>query len=211
MNISTIMDILTRDAPPLILQHLVLVVVSLSFALAIAIPAGILLTRPNMRPHSNKVIAFFNTAQGVPSLAVIALFLKFLGIGIVPSIVALSLYGLLPIAQNTIAGISSIDPGILESARGMGMPKHQVLTKVELPLALPVIVAGVQTSAVLIVGTAAIAQLIGAGGLGRLIFTGISQFRPELTLIGASLAAVMAIAFDRILAALNRRLTQYYK
>ncbi len=211
MNISTIIDILINDVPPLILQHLMLVIVSLTIALIIAIPTGIALTRSGMRQHSDKIIAIFNTAQGVPSLAVIAIFLKFLGIGVMPSIVALSLYGLLPIAQNTIAGINSIDYDILESARGVGMPKSKVLLKVELPLALPIIIAGVQTSAVLIVGTATIAQLIGAGGLGRLIFTGISQFRPELTLIGASLAAFMAIIFDRSLGILNKKLTQNYK
>lgn len=209
MTIEILKEILFQDAPPLIMQHLFLVVVSLSIALMVAIPAGVLLTRPALKPHADKIIAIFNTAQGVPSLAIIAIFLKFLGIGVVPSIVALSIYGLLPIAQNTIAGINSIDPGILEAARGIGMPKSKVLMKVELPLALPIIMAGVQTSAVLIVGTAAIAQLIGAGGLGRLIFTGISQFRPELTLIGAALAAAMAILFDRSLALLNKRLTKY--
>ena len=211
MDISTITKILIHDSPPLILQHLKLVLISLSFALIIALPAGVLLTRQKMRPHADKMIAILNTAQGIPSLAIIAIFLKFLGIGIVPSIVALSLYGLLPIAQNTIAGINSINPEILEAARGIGMPKSKVLYKVELPLALPIIIAGIQTSAVLIVGTAAIAQLIGAGGLGYLIFTGISQFRPELTLIGAALSALMAITFDWSLATLNKKLTHYYK
>ncbi len=91
------------------------------------------------------------------------------------------------------------------------MSKNKILYKIEIPLALPIIIAGIQTSAVLIVGTAAIAQLIGAGGLGYLIFTGISQFRPELTLIGASLSALMAITFDWSLAALNKRLTHYYR
>lgn len=210
MTIENIMDILTQDAPILIKQHLIIVLISLSIALLIAIPAGILLTRNKMKPYANKIIMILNTAQGVPSLAVIAIFLKFLGIGFVPSIVALSLYGLLPIAQNTIAGINSIEPGIIESARGMGMPKYQVLYKVEIPLALPIIVAGIQTSAVLIVGTAAIAQLIGAGGLGKLIFTGISQFRPELTIIGAGLAAIMAITFDKTLGLVKNKLTKHY-
>lgn len=210
MTIETLIDILQNDAPPLIAQHLMIVIVSLTIAIVVALPVGILLTREKFKSHADKIIAVLNTAQGVPSLAVIAIFLKFLGIGYVPSIVALSIYGLLPIAQNTIAGINSIEPGILESARGVGMPKRLVLFKIELPLALPIIMAGVQTSAVLIVGTAAIAQLIGAGGLGKLIFTGISQFRPELTIIGASLAALMAIVFDKGLGALKNRLTKNY-
>jgi len=210
MTVEIILDILRNDAPRLVAQHLTIVLISLSIAIGIAIPVGILLTREALKPHANKIIAILNTAQGVPSLAVIAIFLKFLGIGLVPSIVALSLYGLLPIAQNTIAGINSIDPGIIESARGVGMPKRLVLLKVELPLALPIIMAGVQTSAVLVVGTAAVAQLIGAGGLGKLIFTGISQFRPELTIIGAALAAIMAIGFDRGLGALKNKLTKHY-
>lgn len=210
MTIEILIDILQNDAPPLIAQHLMIVIVSLTIAIAVALPVGILLTREKFKPHADKMIAVLNTAQGVPSLAVIAIFLKFLGIGYVPSIVALSIYGLLPIAQNTIAGINSIEADILESARGVGMPKHLVLLKIELPLALPIIMAGVQTSAVLIVGTAAIAQLIGAGGLGKLIFTGISQFRPELTIIGASLSALMAIVFDKGLEALKNRLTKNY-
>lgn len=207
---NKIIQILTTEAPELFVQHLVLVLISLGIALVVALPMGVLLTRKRFKPHANKIIAVLNTAQGVPSLAIIAIFLKFLGIGIVPSIVALSLYGLLPIAQNTIAGLSSIDPDILESARGIGMSKRKVLFDVELPLALPVIIAGMQTSAVLIVGTAAIAQLIGAGGLGKLIFTGISQFRPELTLIGAGLSAIMAIAFDKGLGFINKRMTHSY-
>jgi osmoprotectant transport system permease protein len=210
MSFDLIKDILLNEAPPLVGQHLFIVLISLAIAIVIAIPVGILLTRRMFRPYATQIIAVLNTAQGVPSLAVIAIFLKLLGIGLIPSIVALSLRGLLPIAQNTIAGISSVDQNIVEAARGVGMPKGQVLRKVEIPLALPIIIAGVQTSAVLIVGTAAIAQLIGAGGLGKLIFTGISTFRPELTLIGASLAALMAIVFDRGLDLMKKQLTKNY-
>lgn len=210
MSFDMIFDVLKNEAPTLVGEHLFIVLVSLGISIAVALPLGILLTRKAFRPHENKIIAVLNTAQGVPSLAVIAIFLKVLGIGLVPSIFALSLRGLLPIAQNTVAGINNVDSGVVESARGMGMPKFQVLTKVELPLALPIIIAGIQTSAVLIVGTAAIAQLIGAGGLGKLIFTGISQFRPELTIIGASLAALMAITFDKGLGALKTKLTKHY-
>ena len=205
-----IIDILVNEAPELVQQHLTIVLISLGIALIIAIPSGILLTREKLKPYSNKIIAILNTAQGVPSLAVIAIFLKFLGIGFIPSVVALTLYGLLPIVQNTIAGLSSIDADILESAKGVGLSKRDVLFKVEIPLALPVIIAGIQTSSVLIVGTAAIAQLIGAGGLGKLIFTGISQFRPELTVMGAGLSALMAICFDRGLEVINRQLTKKY-
>ena len=132
---NEIIDILVNETPELIQQHLIIVLISLGIALFISIPSGILLTREKFKPYSNKIIAILNTAQGVPSLAVIAIFLKFLGIGFVPSIVALSLYGLLPIVQNTIAGINSIDGDILESAKGIGLSKKEVLMKVELPLA----------------------------------------------------------------------------
>lgn len=211
METVSIFDILTKEAPEHILQHFKLVLISLNIAILIAIPIGILLTRENFKKHSSKVIAILNTAQGVPSLAIVAIFLRILGIGIVPSIVALSLYGLLPIVQNTVVGINNINPEIIESARGVGMPDKKILYKIEIPLALPIIIAGIQTSSVLVVGTAAIADLIGAGGLGRLIFLGISHFLPNYTLVGASLCALMAILFDQFFRILNNKLTKKYK
>ncbi len=211
METISIFDILTKEAPEHILQHLKLVLISLNIAILIAVPTGVLLTRKSFKKYSSKVIAVLNTAQGVPSLAIVAIFLNILGIGIVPSIVALTLYGLLPIAQNTVAGINNINYEVIEAAKGVGMSDKQVLYKIELPLALPIIIAGIQTSSVLIVGTAAIAELIGAGGLGRMIFLGITHFLPKYTLVGALLCAVMAIIFDQFFRILNIKLTRNYK
>lgn len=211
MEAISIFDILTKEAPEHILQHLKLVLISLNIAILIAVPTGVLLTRKSFKKYSSKVIAVLNTAQGVPSLAIVAIFLNILGIGIVPSIVALTLYGLLPIAQNTVAGINNINYEVIEAAKGVGMSDKQVLYKIELPLALPIIIAGIQTSSVLIVGTAAIAELIGAGGLGRMIFLGITHFLPKYTLVGALLCAVMAIIFDQFFRILNIKLTRNYK
>ncbi len=210
MDISGIYEVLQEFGLILLKQHLILVGISLILAIIIALPLGIIFTRKPFKKWLPQIIAVLNTAQGVPSLAVVAIFLPILGVGFIPSIVALTLYGLLPIARNTIAGINAIDPDIMEAAKGMGMPTKSVLWKIELPLAMPVIVAGIQTSSVLIVGTAAIAQLIGGGGLGRLIFTGISRFNPTLTLTGSLMAAGIAIILDRVIGFIQRRLASSY-
>lgn len=194
----------------LLKQHLFLVFVSLAIATVIAIPLGIIMTRGTLRKYMSQILAVLNTAQGIPSLAVVAIFLPIMGIGVVPSIFALTIYALLPMARNTIAGIEDIDPDILEAARGMGMPAKKVFWKVEFPLALPVIIAGMQTAAVLTVGTAAIAQLIGGGGLGRLIFTGINHFKPALTLTGSVICAAIAIILDRGLGVINHIISAPY-
>lgn len=210
MNLNAFYEVFQEFGFSLLKQHLILVGISLSIAIIIALPLGILITRHPFKRWLPQFIAVLNTAQGVPSLAVVAIFLPILGIGFLPSIVALTLYGLLPIARNTIAGINSIDPDILEAAKGMGMQPKRILLKIELPLAMPVIVAGIQTSSVLIVGTAAIAELIGGGGLGRLIFTGISRFNPTLTLTGSLMAAGIAIILDKFIGFIQRRLSSLY-
>lgn len=204
-------NVLKTDAGPQIIRHLQLVFTSVFTAIIIALPAGIVLTRPRFKAWSSKILAFFNVAQGLPSLAVVAIFLPIMGIGFLPSIIALTVYALLPILRNTIAGINSIDPDIIEAARGMGMPGKKVLLSIELPLALPVITAGIQTSAVVTVGTAVIADLIGGGGLGRLIFTGISMFDPVKILAGSVLAALIAIALDQSFDLIHKRVLTPYK
>ena len=211
-NWSRVLEVLqtskaTLDVKLLLMQHLKLVGISLAIAVIIALPVGIMLTRPGFKRFLPRVMGILNISQGIPSLAVVAIFLPLAGIGTFPSIMALTLYALLPIARNAIAGIEAIDPNIIESARGMGMPASKVFWKVELPLALPVIMSGIQTAAVVTVGTATIADLIGGGGLGRLIFTGLSFFEPELIFLGSALAAVIAIVIDQLLSLVNRLLT----
>ncbi len=204
MNWERLIEVVRQEGLQLTAQHLELVGISLSIAIVVAIPVGILVTRPPFNKWSLQILAFLNTAQGVPSLAVVAIFLPIMGIGRVPSLFALTIYALLPIARNVIAGIEGVDPDVLEAARGMGMSRGRVLTRIELPLALPVIIAGIQTSAVLTVGTATLAHLIAGGGLGRLIFSGISMHRPDYIIAGSLMTAALAILIDQVIGLIHR-------
>lgn len=210
MNWEQLIVVIQQEGLQLVIQHLELVGISLSVAVATALPVGILVTRPPFNRRAPEILAFLNTAQGVPSLAVVAIFLPIMGIGRTPSLFALTIYALLPIARNTIAGIEGVDPDVLEAARGMGMPPRRVLTRIELPLALPVIVAGIQTSAVLTVGTATLAHLIAGGGLGRLIFSGISMHRPEYIIAGSLMTAALAILADQVIGLIHRWISARY-
>lgn len=191
-------QIFLNEGMYLMIEHLQLVGIAVSAAIIIALPSGILLSRDIMQDYTGKIIAVFNVAQGLPSLAIIALFIPLLGIGFFPAVTALTIYALLPIVRNTIAGINDVEDEIIEAARGMGMTSFQVLYKIELPLALPIIIAGIQTAAVITVGTAVISNLIGAGGLGQLIFTGLVRFDTQKILLGSILSAIIAIIIDRL-------------
>jgi len=173
---------------------------TVSIAILIALPSGILLSRDIMKKYTGKIIAIFNVAQGLPSLAIIALFLPLLGIGFFPAVTALTIYALLPIVRNTIAGINNVEDDIIEAAKGMGMTPFLVLYKVKLPLALPFIIAGIQTAAV-------ISNLIGAGGLRELIFTGLVRFDTKKILLGSGLSAIIAIVIDRSFELLEKKLS----
>lgn len=179
------------------LEHLWLVGASLTLAIAIGVPLGIALTRkPAMR---GPVLGFANVVQTIPSLALFGFLipLPFVGgIGARTAIVALVLYGLLPIIRNTYTGIGSLDPSILEAARGMGMTETQLLFMVELRLAAPVILAGIRIAAVLAVGIATIAAAIGGGGLGEFIFRGVAMVNHAVILAGAVPAALLALLAD---------------
>ena len=203
---NEIWQIFLNEGIALMIEHLQLVGLAVSAAIIIALPSGILLSRDIMKDYTGKIISVFNVAQGLPSLAIIALFLPLLGIGFVPAVTALTIYALLPIVRNTIAGINNVEDEIIEAARGMGMNSFQVLYKVELPLALPIIIAGIQTASVVTVGTAVISNLIGAGGLGQLIFTGLVRFDTRKILLGSILSAIIAIIIDRLFDLLEKML-----
>jgi len=203
---NEIWRIFLNEGIALMIEHLQLVGVAVSAAIIIALPSGILLSRDIMKDYTGKIISVFNVAQGLPSLAIIALFLPLLGIGFIPAVTALTIYALLPIVRNTIAGINNVEDEIIEAARGMGMNSFQVLYKVELPLALPIIIAGIQTASVVTVGTAVISNLIGAGGLGQLIFTGLVRFDTRKILLGSILSAIIAIIIDRLFDLLEKML-----
>lgn len=179
-------------------EHLQISLISLIIAILIAVPLGLVLTR--YKRVAEPIIGLSAIMQTIPSLAVLAFLIPFFGIGTTPAIIALTLYGLLPILRNTYTGINEVNPALKEAATGMGMNSFRRLTKVELPIALPVIMAGIRTSMVLIVGTTTIAALIGAGGLGELILLGIDRGADlNLILLGAIPAALLAIALDYIL------------
>jgi osmoprotectant transport system permease protein len=145
--------------------------------------------------------------QTIPSIALLAFMLPLFGIGVVPAIAALFLYGLLPILRNTVAGLRSIDAQLLEVGRGLGMRARDLLWRVELPIAAPIILAGVRTAAVINIGTATLAALIGAGGLGDPIVTGLTVTDTNLVLSGALPAALLAMAVDAALAGVERLAT----
>ena len=189
---------LARDILDLTLEHLFLVSLSMTIAAALAIPAGIMLTRRTFLQRW--VLGFANIMQTVPSLALFGFLipLPFLGgIGKHTAIVALVLYALLPILRNTLTGILSVDPAVRESAIAMGMTGRQLLWEVELPLATRTILAGLRIATVTTIGTATIAAAIGGGGLGVFIFRGLASVDTTLLLAGAVPAALIAVAADR--------------
>jgi osmoprotectant transport system permease protein len=180
----------------LALQHLQLTVVATALVLVVAIPLGILLTRRGFRRAAPVIVGIANAGQAAPAIGLVVLLAMWAGFGFRTSITALALYALLPVLQNTIVGLSQVDRTLVEAGRGMGMSGLAVLFKVELPLAVPVMAAGIRTALVLLVGTATLATFINAGGLGGLIVTGISMFRYPILVSGALLVALLALAVD---------------
>ncbi len=180
-----------------LIEHIQISFIALFFAVIIAIPLGIYLT--NKKKIAESVIGISAALQTIPSLALLGLLIPLLGIGKTPAIIALVVYALLPILRNTFTGINEVDPSLKEAALAMGMNTTRRLVKVELPLAMPVIMAGIRTAMVLIVGTATLAALIGAGGLGDIILLGIDRNNASLIILGAVPAAILALVFDYLL------------
>ena len=192
----------------LIGEHVFLVAIAVGTAVAVGVPLGILATRD--RRVERAVLGTANVLQTIPSLALFGFLIPVPvlgGIGATTAIVALTLYALLPIVRNTHAGISGVDPALVEAGKGMGMTDRQLLTKVELPLAAGVIVAGVRVATVISIGIATIAAAIGAGGLGVYIFQGLSMVDDTVILAGAVPAALLALGADGALGWLARRFT----
>ncbi|EPC03666.1 ABC transporter permease [Litchfieldella anticariensis FP35 = DSM 16096] len=181
-------------------QHLWLTAVSGGLAIATAIPLGIVLSRPSMARWAESLMQVLNVGTTIPTLAVLALSMSFLGIGTVPAVFGLFVATLLPITRNTYAGLKGVSPALMEAAAGIGMSPIQRLFKVELPNALYVIFAGIRTALTINVGTVPLAFLIGAGGLGELIFTGIALYDTVMMLSGAIPTALLAIIVDALIA-----------
>lgn len=177
-------------------RHVWLTLASSALVVAIAVPLGIALTRGPIRKFSPFVVAFANAGQGAPSVGLIVLLAIWLGYGFWTAVIALTIYGLLPVLRNTITGLDGVDPTLVEAGRGLGMSPLAVLLRVELPLAVPVIMAGVRTALVLVVGTATLATFINGGGLGAIIQTGISLNLTRLMVAGAVLVALLALLIE---------------
>ena len=187
-----------RDRPDRMLeytqQHLSLVLTSVAIAMLIGIPLGILITR--VRVLEGPVIGIAGVLYTVPSLALFAIMIPYTGVGRTTVIIALAMYSLLAIVRNTVTGIDDVPPATLDAARGMGMTGRQRLLMVELPLALPVILAGVRLATVAAIGIATIGALFDAGGLGRPIFDGMRSLNTDRIIAGALVASVLALAAD---------------
>lgn len=179
-----------------IVEHLQLTAVAAVVVLVIAIPLGVALTRRGLRRFTPAVLAVANTGQAAPAIGLFVLLATWLGFGFSTAVVTLVLYSALPVLRNTMVGIQGVDARLVEAGRGMGMSALAVLLRVELPLAVPVLLAGVRTALVLLVGTATLATFIDGGGLGVLIVTGINLSLDALLVSGAVLVALLALAID---------------
>ena len=184
------------DIISLLLEHLELTIIAVLIAVVIGVPLGIAIT--SNKNLAKGVIGFANLVQAIPSLAILGFLIPLTGIGSTPAIIMVVLYSMLPIIKNTYIGLSNINPDTLEAAKGLGMTKGQILRLVKIPLAMPVIMAGVRISSVTSVGLMTIAAFVGAGGLGYLVFSGIQTVDNNLILFGAIPAAVLALVMDFI-------------
>ncbi len=185
-------------------DHIEMAAWSIMIAIIVGVLMGIVIAR--YRPLARIVVGIVNIIQTVPALALFALLMPFLGIGAKAGITALTMYAILPILKNTFAGITGVETSLIETGRGIGMTEYQLLTKVQLPLAVPVIMAGIRTAAVIAVGMTTLVALIGGSGLGKIIYRGISRVDNNEIMAGAVLAAGMAIIADILLGRLERRM-----
>lgn len=184
-------------------EHVLLVLVAMVVAIILGVVLGVAVTY--WEPGARAVLYLCQILMTVPSMAMFGILLPLLGIGYKTGVVALILYALLPVVRNTYTGIRAIDPAVLEAAKGMGLREWSILRRIKLPLIIPVVMAGIRTATVMIVGIAAIAAFIGAGGLGELIFRGISRYNRQMILAGAIFISALAICFDLILKQLEYR------
>lgn len=187
------------------IEHIYISAIALLLGIAVAVPLGILLTRfPKV---ANVVLGFTGALQTVPSLALLALMVPFLGVGLFPAVIALFIYSLLPILRNTYIGMKNVDENYVDVAKGMGMTSMQSIISVELPIAIPTIMAGVRLAAVYVIAWATLASYIGAGGLGDMIFSGLNNYQPPLIFAGTIPVTILALLADFLLGVLENKLT----
>ena len=193
----------------LMLAHIKIVGLSSAVAIAIGVSAGIFATRPSGREFRPLIETLVSVGQTFPPVAVLAVAVPLIGFGEAPALIALALYGLLPVLQATLAGLESVPAPAREAAQGMGMSAWQGLRSVELPLAAPVILAGIRTLVIVNIGTAAIASTVGAKTLGLPIIVGLSGFNTAYVIQGAVLVGLLAVAVDLAFERLQRRLARW--
>jgi osmoprotectant transport system permease protein len=186
-----------------LVQHLYLSGVSFGLAAVIAVPVGVLIAAAGNVVRA-PVFVLANLGQAVPGIGILVLLYAYLGLGTLPAVIALTVYGVLPALRNTVAGIQGVDPAVIEAARGMGMTRSQALLRVQLPLASPLIFAGLRTTLVLVISTATLGNFIGAGGLGDVIATGIST-SDRIVFVGAVMVAALALLADWALSVVEAR------
>lgn len=191
-------------------EHLTITGISVLLGTIVSIPLGILLVYNRFKWLNSVVFFLANLLQTIPSLALLAILIPLLGIGVKPTIMALFLYSIMPILRNTYDGFQSVDSSVLESARGMGYSTMQRILQIQLPLALPYIMSGIRITTVYIISWATLATLIGAGGLGQLIVSGLGVNKIELIVTGAAGAILLALLADALLGWLERVLARRY-
>ncbi|AMC00365.1 Putative osmoprotectant uptake system permease protein yehW [Aerococcus viridans] len=189
----------------LLWEHIYMSLISLGLGVIVAVPLGILLSQ--VPKVANIVISIVSVLQTIPTLALLALMIPFLGVGKVPAIVALFIYSLLPILRNTYLGMSNVNPDLLDAAKGMGLKRMQIIRQVQLPLAVPVIMAGIRLSTVYVIAWTTLASYIGGGGLGDMIFNGLNLFRPDLILGGTIPVTILAVIVDLVMARIEEWVT----
>lgn len=186
-------------------EHIYLSIISLTLGIAFAVPIGIILSQTDKT--ASIVMGTASVLQTIPTLALLALMVPLFGVGKIPAIIALFIYSLLPILRNTYLGMNSIDPMVVDAAKAMGMKRIEVIRKIQLPLATPVIMAGIRLSAVYVIAWTTIAAYIGGGGLGEVIFNGLELFRSDLILAGTIPVIILAVLTDLLAGRIEKMLT----
>lgn len=184
------------------IQHIYISGISFAIVAAIGVPVGVLIAQAG-RVVRVPVFLIANLGQAIPGIGLLVLLFAFLGLGVLPTVIALVIYGLLPVLRNTVAGIQGVDPAAVDAARGMGMTRWQALMRVQLPLASPLVFAGLRTALVLIIGTATLGNFIGGGGLGDVIAAGINN-SDRMVFVGAVMVASLALLADWCLSMIER-------
>lgn len=196
----------SRNLRPQLEQHLSITFWATAFTVLIAVPLGIVLTRPRYRRFGGPVLAVATSGQAIPAFGLLVLAFAWLGRGQWTTIWALTLFTLLPVIRNTMVGLDQVDSAVIEAGRGMGLTRRHVLRQIEIPLAVPVILAGIRTALVITVGMATLAFLIGGGGLGATINAGIGLSRDLVLITGAGLTALVALSVDWLAALIEKAL-----